>query len=167
MTIAPPRFTSADLELMPDDSKRYEIIEGELHVSRRPHWNHQFVASRIFRLLDVWNDTAQLGVANSAPGLLFADDDVVLDVVWIGRERLATMLRDGKLYGAPELVVEILSPGSANEQRDRELKRCSLAELGEASPNIGSWTGAPAPSSCFAVSRRPWCSSRRSTTLMI
>nr|MCU0493851.1 Uma2 family endonuclease [Chloroflexaceae bacterium] len=37
-------------------------------------------------------------------------------------ERLAAVLRDGKLYGAPELVVEVLSPGSRNISRDREAK---------------------------------------------
>jgi hypothetical protein len=38
---AAPRLTSADLELMPDDGKRYELIEGELYVSRQPDWHHQ------------------------------------------------------------------------------------------------------------------------------
>ncbi len=32
------RWTTADLELFPDDGKRYEIIEGELFVTRAPHW---------------------------------------------------------------------------------------------------------------------------------
>ena len=36
-----PRFTSADLELLPDDGKRYEIIDGELYVSRQPHLNQR------------------------------------------------------------------------------------------------------------------------------
>ena len=50
-------------------------------------------------------------------------EDVVPDVVWISRRRLSTALQsDGKLHDAPELAVEILSPGSTNERRDRELK---------------------------------------------
>ena len=36
-----PRWTSADLEVLPDDGKRYEIIDGELYMSRQPHWHHQ------------------------------------------------------------------------------------------------------------------------------
>lgn len=36
------RWTSADLEVLPDDGKRYEIIDGELYVSTQPHWQHQF-----------------------------------------------------------------------------------------------------------------------------
>lgn len=62
-------------------------------------------------------------IPNLAPGVIFADDDdVVPDVVWISRERLAALLPDGKLHTAPELVVEVLSPGSTNARKDREVK---------------------------------------------
>lgn len=118
------RWTSADLEVLPDDGKRYEIIDGELFMSKQPHWHHQFVCLRLGRFLDEWNDRTGIGVALVAPGLIFGDgDDVAPDVVWISKERLATALApDGKLHSAPELVVEVLSPGTANERRDREAK---------------------------------------------
>lgn len=56
-----------------------------------------------------------------APGLVFAAAaDVAPDVVWVSRERLAGMLdRAGHLTKAPELVVEVLSPGKTNERRER------------------------------------------------
>lgn len=44
------RWSSRDLELFPDDGKRYEIIGGDLYVSKQPHWQHQFVCGRIFQL---------------------------------------------------------------------------------------------------------------------
>jgi len=118
------RWTSADLETLPDNGKRYEIIDGELHVSKQPHWNHQVVCGQLFALLQAWNRTTTAGYANLAPGVIFADDeDVAPDVVWISRARLAASLApDGKLHAAPELVVEVLSPGSLNERRDREAK---------------------------------------------
>jgi len=117
-------YTSKDLELVPDDGKRYEIIDGELYMSKQPHWHHQFAGLRISMLLQMWSDQTKAGLANYAPGLIFDDDeDVVPDVVWISRQRLVTSLwSDGKLHDAPELAVEILSPGSTNERRDRELK---------------------------------------------
>ena len=37
------RWTAADLELLPEDGRRYEIIDGALYVTRAPHWNHQNV----------------------------------------------------------------------------------------------------------------------------
>ncbi len=56
--------------------------------------------------------------------ITFTDDtNVVLDVIWISQERLRTALQaDRKLHASPELVVEVLSPGSENERRDREVK---------------------------------------------
>ena len=63
-------------------------------------------------------------MANIAPGVIFADDDdVAPDVVWISRQRRAKALQsDGKLHTAPELVVEVLSPGTTNVARDRQAK---------------------------------------------
>jgi Uma2 family endonuclease len=79
------RWTSADLETLPDNGKRYEIIDGELHVSKQPHWYHQAVCGQLFALLQAWNKTTTAGYANLAPGVIFADDeDVAPDVVWIG-----------------------------------------------------------------------------------
>lgn len=118
------RFTSADLAAFPDDGKRYEIIDGELYVSKQPHWYHQLVCGRMWAALDSWNRQAALGTANLAPGVIFADDDdVAPDVIWISSERLETALGpDGKLHSAPELVIEVLSAGNTNRQRDREAK---------------------------------------------
>jgi Uma2 family endonuclease len=119
-----PRFTSADLEAFPDDGKRYEIIDGELYVSKQPHLYHQRICSRIQSKLQQWSDQSGEGEAVIAPGLIFADDDdVAPDVVWISSSRIAVTLGvDGKLHGAPELIAEVLSPGAANEKRDREAK---------------------------------------------
>jgi Uma2 family endonuclease len=118
------KFTSADLALMPEDGKLYEIIEGELYVSRQPNWHHQFTCTQLLWALQNWNMTKGLGVANGAPGLIFAeDDDVAPDVVWASNERLAQILgEDGKLHASPELVVEVMSPGWSNQLRDRQTK---------------------------------------------
>lgn len=118
------RWTSADLELLPDDGKRYEIIDGELYVSRQPQWNHQTASVRIASSLDRWSVQTGAGAATIAPGVIFSDDDdVAPDVAWVSRDRLvATLQPSGHLHGTPELVVEVLSPGLANERRDREVK---------------------------------------------
>lgn len=124
MTAVAHRFTSADLECMPDDGKRYEIIDGELYVSRQPGYEHQYICLRISKFIDNWNDQHGQGVALYTPGVIFAEDnDVAPDVVWISRERLAANVdKAGHLHIAPELVVEVLSPGAANMHRDCELK---------------------------------------------
>ena len=120
----PPRFTSADLASMPLDGKLYELIEGELYVSRQPSFYHQFTCGRLFRFLDEWNEQTGMGVVNAAPGLIFAeDDDVAPDLVWMSWDRFNSAIgEDGRLHSAPELVVEVLSPGPVNATRDREAK---------------------------------------------
>ncbi len=86
-------------------------------------WYHQTVCGRIFAALDDWSVATGAGGASVAPGLIFAeDDDVAPDVVWASAARSAGDLAKGKLYAAPELVVEVLSPGKKNIQRDRETK---------------------------------------------
>jgi Uma2 family endonuclease len=135
-------WTSKDLEIFPDDSsKRYEIIDGALYVSKQPHWHHQHICLRLGGLLDAWCMQTQAGEANVAPGLLFAEDaDVAPDLVWISQERLATSLReDGHLHAAPELAIEVLSPGLTNERRDREAKLSLYSRRGVLEYWIVNW----------------------------
>jgi len=135
------RLTSQDLETLPDDGKRYEIIDGELYVSRQPHNYHQLVSSRIWELLQSWSRRTKAGEAINAPGLLLAeDDDVAPDVTWMSRERRAIAFQeDGKYHSAPELVVEVLSPGPTNERRDRATKLKLYSRRGVLEYWIVSW----------------------------
>lgn len=118
------RWTSQDLELLPDKNVTYEIIDGELFVAKQPHWHHQMTCLQIGAHLHTWSRQTGQGSAAVAPGVIFDDEnDVAPDVVWVSRQRLDALLGDdGHLHGAPELVVEVLSPGSTNERRDRVAK---------------------------------------------
>lgn len=119
------RWTTADLEVLPKiEGHRYEIIDGELYMSTQPHYHHQLTCFNVARLLGNWSIETGLGQTVGAPCIIFADDDnVAPDVIWCSYERLDKVLgEDGKLHAAPELVIEVLSPGSANEKRDRDAK---------------------------------------------
>lgn len=118
------RWTTADLDLLPDNGNRYEIIDGELFLTRAPHWNHQQTCVRIGAVLDAWSQSTGRGQAAINPGIIFTDtDNVIPDIVWASHERLAVLLDNaGHLTAAPELIVEVLSPGVENERRDRDLK---------------------------------------------
>ena len=117
-------WTSADLDLLPESSNRYEIIDGELFVTRAPNWGHQKALKRIMTRLENWSCDTGLGEVMPTPGLIFSDaDNVIPDVVWISEERLVEGLdSSGHLIVAPELIIEVLSAGSENERRDREAK---------------------------------------------
>lgn len=119
------RWTVADLEqIEPKETERYEIIDGELVVTTAPSWRHQFAGGKIGSALSDWSDRSQTGLVIPAPGVIFDSENAVIpDLVWISFERM----RDGTDAAghftlAPELAVEVLSPGSVNERRDRQAK---------------------------------------------
>ncbi len=119
------RWTMRDVAALPDNEWiRYEIIDGELYVTRAPHHRHQYTVGRIFALLDDWSRQTGLGEPSIMPGLIFSDsDNVAPDVAWLSDERLRHLQDEvGHFRGAPELVVEVLSPDKANQDRDRLAK---------------------------------------------
>ena len=118
------KLTIADLEALPDDGNRYELIEGEIHVAKQPHWLHQRICMQFGFVLHTWSRQTGQGAVNLAPGVIFAEDSgVAPDVVWISSQRMAVVdLASGRVTGAPDLVVEVLSPGVENETRDRRVK---------------------------------------------
>lgn len=137
------RWTVKDLEAMPDDWgwKRYEVIDGELFVSRAPHYFHQRPASKLNILLGIWSEKTGLGEVTQTPGLVFSPEDgVIPDLVWASHERIAASLDEaGHFTLAPELVVEIVSAGKNNEQRDRHLKLRLYSKYGVREYWIVDW----------------------------
>jgi len=101
-------------------------------MTRAPHWKHQKAIVKASRILDTWAETTQLGETVATPGVIFDDaDNVIPDVVWISHQRLAAGVdEEGHFTIAPELIVEVLSPGTQNERRDRETKLKLYAERG-------------------------------------
>lgn len=137
------RFTNQDLALFgdPSDDTRFKILDGVLYVSKQPHLEHQYTNTAIAWALHGWSREIGLGIAPNAPGpILTTEQDVAPDIVWISHARLAQGdAADGKLQLAPELVVEILSPGLANERRDREVKLGLYSRIGVAEYWIADW----------------------------
>lgn len=136
------RYTSPDLALLPDvEGIRYEIIDGNLHVSKQPHWHHQYVCNRVSSALDAWNDQTGMGFVLFAPGVIFSpENDVVPDLVWISRDRVELLTdQAGHLRGAPELVLEVLSFGAANEKRDRDTKLQLYSRQGVQEYWLANW----------------------------
>ena len=115
------RWTLADLEYFPDNGNRYEIIDGEVFVTRAPHIKHQDVAGLIYAALLQWSLQSKLGKPFMTPGVIFSEFDAVIpDVIWISHERQAELIDDsGHLTGAPELIVEVLSLSEKDKKRDR------------------------------------------------
>ena len=119
-----PLMTVDDLEAMPEDGNRYEVIEGELFVSCAPGLTHQIVTSNIIRVFGKYLDEHPIGVIVPTPGLILdLYSGVIPDLVFFSHERGNEIIGNERLNAAPELVMEILSPGRQNLARDRVAKR--------------------------------------------
>ena len=121
------RFTYHDYLLVPDE-RRAEIIDGDLIREPSPGYGHQLVVKNLLRLLDRHVGLLKPGVVLQGPlDVILSDEDIVLpDIIYISRERYSIIRKN--IHGAPDLVVEVLSPRDA--ARDRELKMKLYAKYG-------------------------------------
>ncbi len=126
---SPTKLTYADYELFPDDGLRHEIIDGEHYVTASPVTRHQRISMNLFYLIRSHLETHPIGEVFYAPFdvVLSFTDVVVPDLIYLSKSR-AHLLTAKNLQGAPDLVVEILSPGTRS--RDERLKRDLYERVG-------------------------------------
>jgi Uma2 family endonuclease len=83
-----PLLTVADVELMPDDGNRYELLQGELDVSRAPRLTHQRISGNIFALIRGYLATNTIGEIFATPGIVFDEfDSIIPDLVFVSHSR--------------------------------------------------------------------------------
>lgn len=116
-----PRLSVYDLDTFPNDGKRNELISGHLYVSPTPTRAHQELSKRLFRLLDR-AESAGIGKVYFAPvDVRFSDlDQVQPDLIFLSSRQLP-MYRGSTVHGAPDLIVEVVSP--SNRSYDLVAKR--------------------------------------------
>ena len=121
--MALPQITWQDVQQMPDDGNRYEAIAGDLYMTPAPSVRHQRVSLRLERALYTILVEPGHGELLHAPvGIEFpaTGEGVQPDILFVSDER-RRIVADDWLRGAPDLVVEILSPSTS--RRDRGIKR--------------------------------------------
>ena len=117
------RWTYSDLVALPDDQMRHELIDGEHFVLPSPATTHQEISKRLFRALDAHAERHRLGEVLYAPFDIKLSPYTVLvpDLVFFTTARFADVVNEKHAVAAPDLVVEILSPGT--RRRDLGRKR--------------------------------------------
>ncbi len=117
------KLTYDDFLHFPDDGKRHELIDGEHYVTPSPNTKHQAVSGNLFFLLRRWLEQHPVGRVFYAPfDIVFTQFDVVEpDLLYMSNERAAAILTAKHVTGAPEIVIEIGSPGT--RKRDKTIKR--------------------------------------------
>ena len=123
------RFRAADIWDTPEDGNRYEVIDGALFVTPPPSFGHQNTIAKLLRHLLPFVAERGLGKVIPAPLGVVLDDEngVQPDIVYVSRERLGIVSERG-IEGAPDLVVEVLSPRT--QARDRGIKMRRYAAAG-------------------------------------
>jgi Uma2 family endonuclease len=115
------RFNYHDYLQLPED-KRYEILDGDLYVVPAPGTKHQRLSLNLEVALYQYAKTRNSGVIYHAPcDVILSEENVVQpDILFVRKERL-DIIGERNIRGAPDLVIEILSP--ATRTKDLEIKR--------------------------------------------
>ena len=138
ITEALPELTTRSLDAvwnyarwsrLPDDGNRYEVIDGVLYMTTAPSFFHQWIVSRITRMLQTQLEDPGVGLVAFAPiGLLMPGCDPVQPDIVVVRSEDRGMIYDRRINGVPALIVEVLSPGNA--EKDTAIKRAAYARAG-------------------------------------
>ena len=131
MAITSRNLTYDDLDTIPQEREgdRHELIDGELVVTPSPIPRHQIVLTNLVYRLESHNDAEDLGVLlPAATDIRLAPGTVLIpDLCFILKHRL-DVIGPKAVLGPPDLVVEILSPGT--RRRDLTVKRALYAVFG-------------------------------------
>jgi Uma2 family endonuclease len=122
-THAGVKLTHEDYLLFPDDGKRHELIDGEHYVTPSPNTKHQRVSGNLYFLIRAWLETHPIGHVSYAPfDVVFTRFDVVEpDLLYLSNGRFSEVVTAQHVTGAPDIVIEIGSPGT--RKRDETIKR--------------------------------------------
>jgi len=120
------KFTYKDYKSLPEsETKRYELIEGELIMVPSPNEYHQRISRKIEFLLQDFVEKNKLGEVYYAPLDVHLGEDVVQpDILFVSKVR-SKIITEEEIRGGPDLVIEILSPATA--ERDRTYKKTLYA----------------------------------------
>jgi Uma2 family endonuclease len=119
-------WTYSEYARLPAD-RRYEVARGEVIATPSQSPYHQLVVGAVLQALYVFAEQHGETFIGPVDVLLGDGDYLVPDLVWVRRERVG-IISDRGFEGAPDLIVEVTSPATAD--RDRGIKRERYAHYG-------------------------------------
>lgn len=107
------KHTIKDYKLLPEGSP-YQLIEGDLIMTPAPSSFHQIISANLFKKASIFVDERKEGIVLYSPIDIYLNDENVFqpDIVFISKQR-RDIIKDDGIHGAPDLVIEILSPSTA------------------------------------------------------
>ena len=125
------KLTYEDLLLLPNDGRRHEILDGEHYVNPSPNTKHQMASGRLVVAIGTFVHAHGLGqLFHALFDVVLSENDVLEpDLIFVSTARRA-IITDANIQGAPDLVVEILSP--SNHAYDERVKYHAYERFGVA-----------------------------------
>jgi Uma2 family endonuclease len=117
-------WTYEDWLKFPADGWTYEIIDGVLHMTPPPAIKHQDASGELFAAMRTYANENDLGKVLAAPcGVRLPNQPVPVepDILFVKKERLS-MIGAQHVAGAPDLIIEILSPSNAHYDRQTKFE---------------------------------------------
>src|SRR5437588_6676657 len=110
-TVPVPLLTAHHYRLLPENGPRYQLIEGALYMAPAPNRYHQDISRNLEYILLDYLEEHPIGKLYDAPFDVYFDKHNVFqpDIVFVSKSRLSILTKAGA-EGAPDFVVEILSP---------------------------------------------------------
>lgn len=125
-------WTYSHYAALPDDGPSYEIVDGVLYMAPAPHIDHQNTVLRIAHYLLMYAEFAGLGKVSIAPvDVVLAPNVVVQPDVLVLLKSHLDYINEGRIFGPPDLVVEVASPGTATYDRREKFDAYALADVPE------------------------------------
>lgn len=126
------KWTYTDWETLPDDGNRYEIIDGVLYMSTAPSNFHQWIVLELVEHIGIPAKNQGLALPAFAPiGVIMPGCDPVQPDFVVVRASNRSIIRDKRIWGVPDLIVEILSPSNRSYDVSTKLEAYARAGLPE------------------------------------
>ncbi len=117
------KLTYEDYCALPNDGRRYQIVEGDVSATPAPASSHQRISANLEMIIRQHVKKNRLGAVYDAPIDVILDDHNILqpDILFVRKDRLGIVNERGVEAG-PDLVVEILSPSTRRLDRTDKMR---------------------------------------------
>ncbi len=141
LTLKEKYHTIKDYKLLPEGSP-YQLIEGELIMTPAPSPLHQLISGNLYERIRSFTKEKGMGVVFYSPIDIYLDEENVYqpDIVFVSKEKNEMIKEDG-VHGAPDLIIEILSPSTAYydmRKKFRVYERSGVKEYWIVDPEMNS-----------------------------
>ena len=132
--------TAVDVFKLLPEGVYCQVINNVIYMSPAPHFEHQVIISNIHFAIMLFLKKKNIGICVAGPVDVYLDkyNAYQPDILFISKQNLSIIENDGRVHGTPDLVVEVLSPSNADDDKIKKKKiyeKCGVKEYFIVSPS--------------------------------